>query len=384
MVDSRRTGFPHSKRSFFATVEEAIRTAETLEIELLNHGRTAFGELSAIGRKDALQAIQIMSEFPDATLVDAAQAYVKAAHAALEAASSPLVKDALAVYLEQKRAQLANGTLSSLSLTDLKSKTRHLTVELGEHRLTEITPGIMEEFLASLALAPRTRESVRVKCGQFFNFCVRRKWITSNPVVGLGRKITSKDVEILSVEAARILLESASNSPVAQTILPYLAISLFAGLRPNEAFQLRWEHIHFETGQIEVLGSTSKTRESRFVTLEPILAEWLLPYRQPTGSITRRGTFKRDWLSFRSRCGYNKSNPWPVDILRHTYGSYWLATHQDRAHLAEQMGNSVNIIKRHYRRAIPLSVAESFWQLFPPDTSGRNVLPFEPGRVGAL
>jgi integrase len=376
MVDSRRVGFRESKRSFYPTVEEAIRSAETLEIELLNHGRSAFGELSALERKDAREALQILAEFSGATLLAAAQAYARSRRAEREAASVPSLKDALSLYLASKRAQHASGTFATLSLYDLESKTRHLLVELGERRLSEIDEGTMEEFLSSLSLSPRTRENVRLKSSQFFNFCLRRKWITANPATGLGRKIERKEVEILSVEEARALFARAYSSPAAHAIVPYLAVSLFAGLRPGEAAQLKWEQIHFETGQIEVLRSTSKTRETRFVTLEPILAEWLLPFRCVSGPITQMG-FKRDWRTWRKSAGYNpKTNPWPVDVLRHTFGSYWLAVHQDRAHLAEVMGNSVNIIKRYYRRAIPLGKAEAFWQLSPPHSSGDNVLQF--------
>jgi hypothetical protein len=64
-------------------------------------------------------------------------------------------------------------------------------------------------------------------------------------------------------------------------------VQLFAGLRPFEVTRLRWERIHFETKQIEVLGETSKTRETRFVEMEPLLCHWLLPFRLPDGAITR-------------------------------------------------------------------------------------------------
>ena len=43
--------------------------------------------------------------------------------------------------------------------------------------------------------------------------------------------------------------------------------------------------IHFEPQQLEVLGTRSKTRETRFVTITPTLTEWLLPYRKGESSI---------------------------------------------------------------------------------------------------
>ena len=54
---------------------------------------------------------------------------------------------------------------------------------------------------------------------------------------------------------------------------------------------------------------------------------------------------------------------WPVDCLRHSFGSYWLAVHNDRAKLAETMGNTVEVIRDFYRKAIPQAEAKRFWNL---------------------
>jgi integrase len=375
MVDSRRVGFPSSKRSFYSSLSEATVCAEKLEIELLNHGTRAFGELSLLQRKDALEAFQVLAPLPGTCLVKAALAYIEAHHAAAKRAAGPLVKDALEAFLEAKRAEHKAGTLRKLSLYDLQTKTRYLAVELGEQRVSEIDARTMEEFLAKLTLSPRARENVRLKSSQFFNFCIRRKWMTENPAFGLGKKIDSTEVEILSVDAARQLLAAAQISPLAASVIPYLCVSLFAGLRPGEAEQLKWEQIHFATDQIEVLKGTSKTKETRFVTLSPFLAEWLLPFRKSRGPIVGANLIK-DWKDVRNSAGYNhESKPWPVDVLRHTFGSYWLAIHQDRARLGEEMGNSVDVIKRFYSRAIHQQQAQEFWRLQPDPQLG-NVLPF--------
>src|ERR1700730_6029510 len=55
--------------------------------------------------------------------------------------------------------------------------------------------------------------------------------------------------------------------------------------RYDQASRLDWERIHFQTRQIEVLAQTSKTRETRFVQMEPLLIEWLLPFRETRGPI---------------------------------------------------------------------------------------------------
>jgi integrase len=375
MVDARKAGFPGSKRSFHETENQAIGVAETFEIELLNHGARAFAELSALQRKDAIEALQVLGPFPGATLFKAARHYADFLTAEASHATGPTVKEALQRYLEAKRAECKAGLLRKLSIYDLESKTRYLLVELGERRLGEVDQTIVEGLLGKLALSPRSRENVRLKSSQFFNFCVRRKWIAENPAAHLAKKVETEDVEILEVAATERLLRAAATSPRAASVVPYLCVSLFAGLRPGEARQLKWEQIHFSTGQIEVLKSTSKTKETRFVTLEPILAKWLLPYRKGSGTIIGRN-FTKDWKAIRQTAGYSEeSKPWPVDILRHTFGSYWLATRRDRAALAEEMGNSIAVIKKFYKRAIPLPTAEAFWNLQPR---------FEPAKILAF
>jgi integrase len=157
-----------------------------------------------------------------------------------------------------------------------------------------------------------------------------------------------------------------------ETALPYLAVSLFGGLRPGEAQQLRWEQIHFRTKQIEVLGATSKTRESRFVEINPTLGEWLRLFRKKTGPIIGPN-FKNDWKAIRRAAGL-----WQKDVLRHSFGSYWLPVHKDRGRLAEEMGNSLSVIKRHYKRAVPRHVALEFWELRP---RSRTVKPTQTGKV---
>jgi integrase len=365
MVDARKAGFPKAKRSFFQTLEEALGVAGVLEIELLNHGARAFAELNPLQRKDAIEALVVLEPFEHATLFKAAKHYADFLASEAKRATGPTLKEALTRYLEAKRAEHKAGTLRKLSIYDIESKTRYLLVELGERRLREIDQTVVEEFLGKLTLSPRARENVRLKSSQFFNFCVRRKWITENPAADLAKKIQTEDVEILGVEAAEELLHTALTGSHAASVIPYLCLSLFAGLRPGEAQQLKWEQVHFATGQIEVLKSTSKTKETRFVTLSSILTEWLLPFSKHRGPITG-SNFTKHWKAVRQSTGYNpESNPWHVDILRHTFASYWLAIHQDRARLAEEMGNSADVIKRFYKRAISRQSAEAFWKLEP-------------------
>ena len=237
-------------------------------------------------------------------------------------------------------------------------------------------------FIRKLPYAARTKHNIRTKLSQFLNYCRREgKWITANPTENVKVRVRNgEEVKILTVPEVRQLLDAASNSELPASVIPYLAVQLFGGLRPFEAAQLRWERIHFETHQIEVLGETSKTRETRFVQMEQLLVKWLLPFRAQAGLIT--GPFFAETLravkvSAGFTFGDDKTNPWPTDVLRHCYGSYWLAVHRDRAHLAELMGNSLEVIKAHYRRAVPQPVAQAFWKLEPMPEAPGKIIPMD-------
>src|SRR5260221_1878112 len=119
MVDARKAGFPKGKRTFYETEEQAIGVAEVLEVELLNHGARAFAELSPLQRKDAVEALQILEPMEGATLFKAARHYADFLAAEAKRATGPTVKEALARYLEAKRAEHKAGILRKLSIYDL-------------------------------------------------------------------------------------------------------------------------------------------------------------------------------------------------------------------------------------------------------------------------
>jgi hypothetical protein len=66
---------------------------------------------------------------------------------------------------------------------------------------------------------------------------------------------------------------------------------------------------------------------------------------------------------------------WVEDVLRHSYASYWLAIHKNRAQLAENMGNSLTMFKKHYKQVVKNSDAKTFWKIVPGfDGKGTTVL----------
>jgi integrase len=375
MVDSRKAGF-NGRRTFYGDEARALAEADSIARDKENHGAMAFVELGPEQRKDAGEAIGILSEF-DASLVDAARYYAAYLRAKKKNESARNVEDCIKDYLEAKRADQRRGDISKLTLCELESKMRIVRRAFAGKTITEIDDLAIEAFVKSLPHSPRGKANIRTKLSQLLNFCIRQKWISVNPADRIKVPVKRHRIEILGVDQAETLLRAGERFERPQSVVPYLLVSLFAGLRPGEAEQLTWERIHFETSEIEVLGTTSKTREERFVHMEPTLIEWLLPYRKGGGSIVG-SNFAKDLKQVRRAAGFgtNKNTAgcsWPKDVLRHTYASYWLPIHKDRAHLAELMGNSLAVIKACYKRAIPETTAERFWALQPLNKAAQIV-----------
>jgi integrase len=201
------------------------------------------------------------------------------------------------------------------------------------------------------------------------------EWITDNPAESIKVRVNRRDVTVLTVPKVQRLLTVASSSSSASSVTPFFALQLFGGLRSFEAAQIHWSAIHFETGQLEVRAATSKRRESRFVPLEPVLTEILMKYRRPHGLVVS-GHSQSDVRAVKIAAGLGD---WPVDVLRHSYGSNWLAVHQNRAMLAENMGNSADVIRQHYRKALPPDVAREYWSIESYALTPSSVIPMAAG-----
>ncbi len=373
-------GRPHYKRLGFASLTEAKTQADKWATARARYGTAG----RFIAERDATkfaEALAVLAPFK-ASILDAAKHYAKHLEAESRRKASKTVSESLAAWL----ADYKSKNRAVVTVREIKSMTRIFGAAFGAFRLTELTPARLLEWLEryesapGVIASPQTRANLRTKLSQFLGFAKLQGWLDSNPLedVKLARP-PKAPVSILEIKQAGRLLQLADQSPERAYVLPYLAICLFAGLRPSEAERLTWQDIHFTTGDIHVRGETSKVKEERFVPMEKNLIEWLetCPHRHP-GSIIGKShqKFRMAWEEVRRLAGYRLgkepqqgwptlAQDWPADVLRHTFGSMWLAVHKSRAELAERMGNSEAIIKAHYRRAIREEMAQAFWKIVP-------------------
>jgi integrase len=167
-----------NKRFRVRTGERDRHQAEQVRIDYLNSNNPRFGEL--ITKAEILEREQAEGKKPKDGI---------------------LIEDAIVAYITKLRSlHRAEGTIvnaeSLLGYSDPKSSN---VIQSGKFLkwingfvwkptyLTDVTPELIESFVATWQLTDTTENSQRQRLKAFFKFCVRRKWLASNPCETLDR-----------------------------------------------------------------------------------------------------------------------------------------------------------------------------------------------------
>src|SRR5262245_25153584 len=340
-----------AKRQFFETKEQAKAQADFKNKEVEQNGveHAEFPTWLRVMAHEATAALQPFGK----TIRDAAAhylAYLKAT--ARSCSAEQLVEEMLA----KKKAD----KMSERHVDNLKSRLSYFSAKFNGKLVAAITTREIDDWLGELPVAPSTRNCYRNIAIQAFNFAIKRGYAVENPAAKTDKvKTPDGDIGILSVTQTARLLESSGPE-----LLPYIAIGAFAGLRSSEIERLDWSDINFESGLIKVearKGTRKNTRRRRFERLEPNPREWIQPHRTLKGNVPPTEDFRELFDTARARGGLLRN--WPINALRHSYGSYHLAHFNDVNVLAIEMGNSPEMIFNHYRELVRPKDAEQYWKI---------------------
>jgi integrase len=316
---------------------------------------------------EAADCYELLSEFPTASLKDAALHYLSTLR---ERSKSITFFELFNRYLEFKQNRTAKY-LNELRITRDRFKSLH------EARVCDITPGILEPLLLPIPTA--NRNAIMRYLRAVFTYGVKRSYLTANPIARLDfTDIARKEVEILEPEQVRKLLEDALANDL--ELLPFLVLGFFSGIRPDgELTKLEWRDIDLSDRAVTIRSEVSKTRRRRFPTLSDNAVTWLNEYHvrggRRTGRVVQWGLplLRSRRLANRARAGVST---WPQQGMRHTFCSYWLAIHKDINQLVLLSGHAnVDTMWRHYHRGATETEARAFWNILPPAAAG-NILPF--------
>lgn len=209
-----------------------------------------------------------------------------------------------------------------------------------------------------------------------YRWAISEELTDDNPFKNIAPKTRiHTEVSVLSCSEVKALLE-ASVALYGGELLPYTAITLFAGLRPDsEMRHLTWEAINMEDAEIRV--TMGKTRIPRTVDIAENLVKWLSKC-DPSLPIYPKN-FRRKWAKVRNKAGFKggaaktpqekaeeaRLKPWVKDYTRHTAISYRVRQTGDIHRTATWAGNSPAIIRSHYLGLVSSLDTGKFWSSTP-------------------
>ena len=186
----------------------------------------------------------------------------------------------------------------------------------GQRTLVSIQAGEVELWMRSLPLARSTCAKIRNVMSVLFNHAIRHGICSANPIQLVRQSAKRKRIPlVLTPQEIHSLIAAL---PLRESTLTFLDAG--TGLRMSELFALKWQDIHFETGEISVIRSIvmqvvgpCKTEASQKpIPMDSSLADALKVWQGQS-----EFTAPNDWvfasLKVRGRRPY-----WGQSLMRHT------------------------------------------------------------------
>jgi integrase len=249
---------------------------------------------------------------------------------------------------------------------------RYIRVEHVE----DITPDKVSDFISkriqSGGLKPKTANRYRDSILAFTSWAIQFKGVKfpdkENPVAA-AKKYKEGDPEVvfLSLDQITEQLNALADKPELQV---HVALYIYAGLRRSEALWLTADDVDLKRDVILIRAKTvngefwePKNKKSRIVPINSDLRPYLQRYKRrpsvgnwffpsPEGLRWDADNFS-EHLRDANRA---KKLDWSCWEYRHTFGSQLVIRGESIYKVAEVMGNSPDVCRKHYARLTPESL----------------------------
>jgi integrase len=238
--------------------------------------------------------------------------------------------------------------LSPSYLTGIRSTLERFANGREHMLVNQITPEQVRKWVARLPEAVSQRSEL-IDLRTLFSFAERTYGCVNVAKLVPFPKVIRKEPGILTIEQIRSMLAAIRKEH--PHLMRYVALTLFAGVRPDEAKQLTADCVR--DGYIVIPAAIVKgNRQRRLVRAnETFLAWWNLGGKLPIG--------KRQVQKV-----HDLVQPWPADALRHSFCTYHSALFGEVA-TSTAAGHSIRVMEEHYKATVTRDDAERFWALRP-------------------
>ena len=287
------------------------------------------------------------------------------------------VEDYLAGRRGRKKTQKANSTYLG-----------RLKKDWGEKLLTEVDHVYVNRWIDSIELSERSKRNHYDAASLIFRHAKTRGWFPTDRQ-SPTQAATRPDAENAKVETytpmeGAALLQAAKDldSPA----YPVVALVGWSGSRTEEIApefadkgRLRWENIIWadldgiddeedakpQENQIYVDEDAAKRtkRKSlwRYMPLIANLATMLTPFRDLKGPIYPESlhNITKEFDVIAKKAGVE----WKRNALRHSYGTYRYAILREVGRLADEMGNSPQMVRAYYTKPMPTHLGKQWFKV---------------------
>jgi len=279
----------------------------------------------------------------------------------------------VAIAVEQLKTQAESDGKSTLRRKQLANVLDRFTMSFNQEVHT-LTPKLIADYLTALALAERTRRNHRDVIGFFNRWLVLRGYLAKGTdwLEGVQNYTARKvgEISTYTADEMRRLIAAADDK-----ILPMIVIGGFAGLRHAEIARLEWRDIDLAEGFIEVKADNAKTDTRRIVPLKDNLKAFLSPLVKKSGKVVSVVNTTKYLLKAAADTGDEENEiealEWKHNALRHTYISARVAECGDVPRVADEAGNSPQVIRTNYLKRIRPAAAAEWFAIAPQQKTGK-------------
>ena len=233
----------------------------------------------------------------------------------------------------------------------------------GSLRLAAVEPGRVREWLDLLhgreGFEPVTVKGHRKILSAFFRWCIRERLCAHNPCEAApGPRVVNEEVTVMPVADGVRLFAANAEQPVAAR----MALEAFGGVRFSHAGRLAREELDFERRGIVLAAAKHKSRRRGYLEgLPDNLWAWLAAAPAETWEMSPCQYMHAKSAAFRRAGVVNAGN-----VLRHSFGSYFLAWTNDAMKTAEKMQHTTPKTLYHfYKGAVNAADAERWFAICP-------------------
>jgi integrase len=341
-------------RRFFETEQQAKAFAKGTKVLQRVHG-DLLSNLSREQLVQAVAAVRILNPL-GVTILDAAERYVEE-HNRRNASKS--LAEAFDAFMTAKSAK-------SLKYRQELRQAKATFGSIAPKMVSDIDLTDIEGCLKGL---PPGAYNAKLRRGRsVLAFAITRDWCSDNVATKVdfadGQRL---EVEVFPVDTVQALLDHALEHDL--ELLPYRVLTFFCGIRPGgELSRLSWDDIRIPERLVVLPAAITKTKRKRFVDLSENAVAWLEEYRSRGGVMTG---MVAPWSSQIRRTKHRRACcelgiKWIQQGARHSFCSYWLATHRDADKLVLMSGHDdAATMWRRYHAGVSEDDAKRFWSIRP-------------------